>query len=175
MYDIVELNGKLVNELREIAKTLDIKRAEGLKKQELIFRILDEQALLPVKPIKAGESVASEKKIPDDSKTKRGRKPRSADTRDEKPTPAKPIEKKSEPAQPAKESEPATPKAEEPRRQITIIKKPQLPAPEKSEVVAESLDQPAEPKPEQPVAKTEEKPAEPRKRGRGRPPKAKKE
>ncbi|TVR71001.1 MAG: transcription termination factor Rho [Marinilabiliales bacterium] len=45
MYDILELNKKLVPELREIAKELDIKRVESLKKQDLIYKILDQQAI----------------------------------------------------------------------------------------------------------------------------------
>lgn len=47
MYDIVELNGKLVSELREIAKGLNIKRVDKLLKQDLIYQILDQQALTP--------------------------------------------------------------------------------------------------------------------------------
>ena len=45
MYDILELNKKLVTDLREIAKDLNIKRVESLKKQDLIYRILDQQAI----------------------------------------------------------------------------------------------------------------------------------
>ncbi len=45
MYDILELNSKLVLELREIAKSLKISRPEAYKKQELIYKILDEQAI----------------------------------------------------------------------------------------------------------------------------------
>ena len=41
MYDILELNKKLVPELREIAKELNIKRIELLKKQDLVYKILD--------------------------------------------------------------------------------------------------------------------------------------
>ena len=44
MYDILELSKKLLPELRDIAKELKIKRAESLKKQDLIYRILDQQA-----------------------------------------------------------------------------------------------------------------------------------
>ena len=47
MYDILELNAKLVGELREIAKKLNISKAEVLKKQDLVYKILDEQALNP--------------------------------------------------------------------------------------------------------------------------------
>ncbi len=45
MYDILELNKKLLPELRQIAKELKIKRVESYKKQELIYKILDEQAI----------------------------------------------------------------------------------------------------------------------------------
>ena len=47
MYDIIELNGKKVAELREIATTLEINRVDKLKKQDLVYAILDEQALRP--------------------------------------------------------------------------------------------------------------------------------
>jgi len=47
MYDIIELNGKLVADLRDIAKKLNIQKFEGLKKQDLIYKILDHQALNP--------------------------------------------------------------------------------------------------------------------------------
>ena len=45
MYDIIELNNKLVGELREIAKELEINKADKFLKQELIYKILDQQAL----------------------------------------------------------------------------------------------------------------------------------
>jgi transcription termination factor Rho len=56
MYDILELNKKLVPELREIAKELKIKKAESFKKQELIYKILDQQAIV------ASEMKSTEKK-----------------------------------------------------------------------------------------------------------------
>ncbi len=45
MYDILQLNEKLVTELKEIAKQLGIKGANSLTKQDLVYKILDEQAL----------------------------------------------------------------------------------------------------------------------------------
>ncbi|MBM3435516.1 MAG: transcription termination factor Rho [Bacteroidetes bacterium] len=51
MYDIIELNEKLVNELRDIAKELNIEKFDSLKKQDLIYKILDHQALNPTKEI----------------------------------------------------------------------------------------------------------------------------
>ncbi|MGQ1910392.1 transcription termination factor Rho [Marinifilum sp. RC60d5] len=58
MYDILELNKKLVPELREIAKELKIKKIESFKKQDLIYKILDQQAIV------ASEMKTSEKKAP---------------------------------------------------------------------------------------------------------------
>jgi transcription termination factor Rho len=45
MYDIIELNNKLVGELKDIAKGLNIPKWDALKKQELIYKILDHQAI----------------------------------------------------------------------------------------------------------------------------------
>jgi transcription termination factor Rho len=45
MYDILELSKKLLPELREIGKELKIKRVESYKKQDLIYKILDIQAI----------------------------------------------------------------------------------------------------------------------------------
>ncbi len=46
MYDILELNDKLLPELRQIAKKLNIKRVESYKKQDLVYKILDQQAIV---------------------------------------------------------------------------------------------------------------------------------
>jgi len=45
MYDILELNKKLLPELKDIAKDMNIKKTENLRKQDLIYRILDQQAI----------------------------------------------------------------------------------------------------------------------------------
>ena len=59
MFDIIELNGKKVAELREIAGKLGIARTDKLKKQDLVYSILDEQA---AQPSKAKASDADSKK-----------------------------------------------------------------------------------------------------------------
>ena len=55
MFDIITLNDMLVSELKEIATKLDI-NSKGLKKQDLIYKILEEQAIktpaAPDKPTK---------------------------------------------------------------------------------------------------------------------------
>lgn len=45
MYDIIELNTKSLEDLFVIAKELSIKKAESLGKEDLIYKILDEQAI----------------------------------------------------------------------------------------------------------------------------------
>lgn len=49
MYDKTTLNQKLINELREIAESIGIKKTGKLKKEELIYSILDQQAINPIK------------------------------------------------------------------------------------------------------------------------------
>jgi transcription termination factor Rho len=81
MYDIIELNGKLVAELKDIAKELNIEKIESLKKQDLIYKILDYQALNP-----SNEDLEKEKKeIKTRGRRKRVRTERVASTdRDKK-------------------------------------------------------------------------------------------
>ena len=62
MYDIEKLNNKKVSELREIADELNIQKSDKLKKQELVYKILDEQALKPRKNQKRGISKTRDKK-----------------------------------------------------------------------------------------------------------------
>ena len=47
MYDIIELNDKLVPELKEIARLMNIPNYDDFRKQDLIYKILDQQALNP--------------------------------------------------------------------------------------------------------------------------------
>ncbi len=49
MYSLNELNEKKLEDLREIAKELDVKRVTNVKKEELIIKILDQQASNPTK------------------------------------------------------------------------------------------------------------------------------
>jgi transcription termination factor Rho len=95
MYDIIQLNDKLVPELKEIAQKLGVKGYNKLTKQDLIYKILDEQAL--------AEKNSNTKDVPvvDEPNPQTGRRPRKVT----------PVEKpKKEPAAAAKppvKSEPA--------------------------------------------------------------------
>jgi transcription termination factor Rho len=76
MYDILELNKMLLPELREIAKNLKIKRVESYRKPELIYRILDEQAIAEAEKKHSGPPPSeSFPKHEDKNQRKRGRKP----------------------------------------------------------------------------------------------------
>ena len=84
MYNILELSKKLLSELKDIAKELKIKKAESLKKQDLIYKILDYQAVEATEtkpeyePQKEEEHSPGEAAIPDgDSSLRRGKRPRT--------------------------------------------------------------------------------------------------
>lgn len=56
MYNIIQLNDKDLSELQSIAKELGIKKTDSLKKEDLVYKILDEQAI-----VGATQKVAAEK------------------------------------------------------------------------------------------------------------------
>ncbi len=77
MYDILELNDKLLPDLKEIAKSLDIKKTETMKKQDLIYKILNQQAIEAITKNKVDKEKSAPKSIIShdaDEKKKRGRK-----------------------------------------------------------------------------------------------------
>lgn len=88
MYDIASLNEMKVDELRQIAHQLKIEKFLKLKKQELVYSILDQQALTPIKGNKDTSAISTETpqkaidKKPTANQTtqeiakKRGRKPK---------------------------------------------------------------------------------------------------
>ena len=64
MYDITELNGKSVADLRSIADEMELKKYKSLKKQDLVYAILDQQAIMPMDKInKFGSSSIEEKAV----------------------------------------------------------------------------------------------------------------
>lgn len=74
MYDILELNDKLLTDLRQIAKDLNIKRVEAYKKQELIYKILDQQAIAAAENVRPEVPESGEKTV--GTEEKRDKKPR---------------------------------------------------------------------------------------------------
>ncbi len=76
-YDILQLNEMLVPELKDLAKQLGIKNFNKLNKQDLIYRILDEQAVSKQEnessPSSSQKDVSMEK---DEEKNKSKKRPR---------------------------------------------------------------------------------------------------
>ncbi|RFS24031.1 transcription termination factor Rho [Chitinophaga silvatica] len=65
MYDILQLNDMLVPELLDIAEKLDVPNAKKLNKQDLIYKILDKQAVLASEDNQAnGDEKKSRKRKP---------------------------------------------------------------------------------------------------------------
>ena len=77
MYDILALNEKKLEELKEIAKGLNIKKITSLKKQELIYKILDEQAVNPKKVATEQVAVGAESKPTESKQQVRKNKPKN--------------------------------------------------------------------------------------------------
>ncbi len=95
MFDILQLNDKLVTELKEIAQKLGVKGITKFSKQDLIYKILDEQAL--------AEKNATDRVVPivEEPNPQTGRRVRKVKDSDEKPdAPAAPPGEKPAPKPP---------------------------------------------------------------------------
>ncbi|MEJ5268212.1 MAG: transcription termination factor Rho [Bacteroidales bacterium] len=106
MYDILDLNAKLLPELREIAKELGIVKVDSYKKRDLIYKILDQQA------IKASAEIVANKE-----KTKKRPRARAVKITTSKPVSA------TEFAEPKQENLPDEPQKE------AVEQKPEEPQP----------------------------------------------
>ncbi len=88
MYTIDELQVILLSELREIAEQIDLKNYKKLNKADLIYKILDQQAVLPEDKLpqkKAPVAVAEEEPAPKES----GRRQFTENKRDKSPSPTR--------------------------------------------------------------------------------------
>lgn len=150
IYNILELNEKLTTELRVLAKELGIKRPDAYKKDELIYKILDEQAILEAKN-KNSESYIAESKITDKKnavKSKSGKSKTTTKASAKKTEPVETKETKEEPApieEKPVETEPAAPKQEavKPKEKIVAKKKAEdnIPAKTTSVPVTKTIPQ----------------------------------
>ncbi|KGO86586.1 transcription termination factor Rho [Flavobacterium rivuli WB 3.3-2 = DSM 21788] len=89
MFDISELKEMKLPELQEIAKKAKINKYRGLKKDELVYQILDHQAANPAQILPLFEETAAAATPADEPKTKRARitKGDEAETKKAKPLP----------------------------------------------------------------------------------------
>ena len=132
MYNIIQLNDKNLSELQVIAKELGIKKADSFKKEELVYKILDEQAIAGATKKVAAEKLKEERKG-DKNKRSRTAAPKKVEkvapaaknaevTKNKENAPAaKPQQQpKEEAANKAKEAPVAEPKAEKaaPKRKV---------------------------------------------------------
>ena len=167
MLDIIELNSKSQEELVVIAKELKVRKPESLSKEDLVYAILDEQAIqskespvkqrqtrkkkaaaapAPAKEDKKDETAPQEAAEPAPAKRKRGRPRKNAQP--EAAAEAAPAEKPADTPAPAAEPAPApasdgkAPKAEA----KTAARKKQRPRVQQPAAPAEAPAQPAEPK-----------------------------
>ena len=62
MYNIIQLNDKNLSELQAIAQELGIKKTDSLKKEELVYKILDEQAIAGATKKVAADKLKEERK-----------------------------------------------------------------------------------------------------------------
>ncbi|MEJ7589367.1 MAG: Rho termination factor N-terminal domain-containing protein, partial [Ferruginibacter sp.] len=62
MYDILQLNDMLVPELQDIAIQQNISNSKKLDKQELIYRILDKQAVMSSPEVSSSEGEKPKRK-----------------------------------------------------------------------------------------------------------------
>ena len=62
MYNIIQLNDKNLSELQTIAQELGIKKTDSLKKEELVYKILDEQAIAGATKKVAADKLKEERK-----------------------------------------------------------------------------------------------------------------
>ena len=72
MYNIIQLNDKNLSELQVIAKELGIKKADSYKKEDLVYKILDEQAIVGATKKVAADKLKEERKN-EEQKKKRSR------------------------------------------------------------------------------------------------------
>ena len=118
MYNIIQLNDKDLSELQIIAKELGIKKADSFKKEDLVYKILDEQAI-----VGATKKVAADKLKEERKEDKKKRSPRV--------TPAKKEDKAvsaTKSGEVAKNKEAASAKTQQPSKEVSANKEKETPA-----------------------------------------------
>ena len=123
-YNILELNEKLLPELQSIAEELGIKKVDSLKKEELVYRILDEQAISY-----AGIQAEKKKDVKKSEGRKKSRSTKSAAAKAEK-TEAAEAKEEALPAENKPEATAYAEKKEQPERKkrVRIEKKEKVAA-----------------------------------------------
>ena len=187
IYNIIELNEKLTTELRILAKEMGIRRPDAYKKEDLIYKILDEQAIAetqkkkPSAPdkqkdndrndrakaqLKKKDDVQKDKQKNAPSKQNQNKKattPKVENKQKNEPKP-QPVAKKPEPTKPA--AQPTPPQKE--KQEQKVIHKPEktVEAPAATQQKPQQVEKEAQVKPQpqpQPQAQAQAKPVEEKK------------
>ncbi len=141
MYDIISLDGMELSEIRDIARKLNIPKVDRLEKQELIYKILDFQALNPTQEVLETEKREHKKEFRGNRRPGRPRKeenrPKQAQ---DKPRQSAPPASKPEPAATTVPAVPVEPVVADPVVPFELVEEPvekQIaePAPEITEQV----------------------------------------
>ena len=176
VYNIIELNEKLTTELRVLAKSMGIRRPDAYKKEELIYKILDEQAIAetqkkrpsptakqkendkdrkktpPRKTQPKKKTEAENKNVKKAEDTKKEEKSKSSNQNTKKQaTPSKPDNNQAKAAQGKKETS-----KPQPQKTAKKAQKPEPPTPPIKETIKEKQEKKPEKAKQQP-AKQEEK------------------
>ncbi len=149
MYNIEELRIRLLSELKEIAEELGVKNHKSLKKDDLVYAILDQQAITPEQalPKKKPSAVVTPAAEPE--------KPKQEETK--KPTP-----------EVAKEEPEYKPKFR--RQNVAEVAAATPPAPETETPAAEEKPKEKEAKPTEWKAKKEQRPERPERKAQAEKP-----
>ena len=176
VYNIIELNEKLTTELRVLAKSMGIRRPDAYKKEELIYKILDEQAIAetqkkrpsptakqkendkdrkktpPRKTQPKKKTEAENKNVKKAEDTKKEEKSKSSNQNTKKQaTPSKPDNNQAKAPQGEKETS-----KPQPQKTAKKAQKPEPPTPPIKETIKEKQEKKPEKAKQQP-AKQEEK------------------
>ncbi len=163
MYNIEELRIRLLSELKEIAEELGVKNFKSLKKDELVYAILDQQAITPEQALpkkkpsivetQALEQAEKKPEIPPVTQTPQGDQPEfKSKFRRQNVTELPPMAAEAQSEAP-KTQENETPKQESPKQEPKAAKE-FTPRPERREPKTE----PREPRPDTREPRPERKP-----------------
>ncbi|UEG50799.1 transcription termination factor Rho [Ferruginibacter lapsinanis] len=140
MYDILQLNDMVVPELLDIAEQQKIPNAKKLDKQELIYKILDKQAIMNAAVKNEDDDKPKRKRI---VKTSTANSTEDAEVMQEKPKPEPKLARKAEPVKkPIKKEEPKQEEEDEEELQPITSENSTIPPAIASLLQEEDIQQP---------------------------------
>lgn len=135
MYDILQLNDMLVPELLDIAEQLSIANAKKLDKQELIYKILDKQAIVNSATAKGSTEEKTKRKRLVKTTTANSTEEAIVESESPKPAPAPAAKKRKQAPEPEKK---------QPEKKLVKKPRPAHVEPEEQPEEEELIDTPAD-------------------------------